>query len=56
MTWLYFVFAFVCGVMCGFLYGHFRGLHDMMEYDIQKALRAAHAQGYLTRALEEKND
>lgn len=56
MTWIYFVFAFICGTMAGFLYGHFRGLHELREYDIDEAIRRAREVGYWTRAMEEIDD
>ncbi len=56
MIWIYFVFSFICGVMVGFLYGHFRGLHEMRNYDIDYAIRRAHEVGYWTRAMEEIYD
>ncbi len=56
MTWVYFVFAFICGSMAGFLYGHFRGLHELREYDIDEAIRRAREVGYWTRAMEEIDD
>lgn len=56
MTWIYFVFSFACGLMAGYFTGHFAGMHDMLEYDIDTALRESYAHGYLTRAREELKD
>ena len=56
MIWVYVVFAFIVGLMCGFLYAHLRKLDQMLDYDIDIALRRAREVGYWTRAMEESND